>query len=107
MVLLIFTPTTLLEIENSNSSTFFEIVTAKLCTKIKESLENFCKEKKECFYSKTEIRMSSSGSPISGNEISDISYTLGATGEGVTSRRLSSIRFDYRENYASSSSSTI
>ena len=50
-LLLIFTPETLLYIDKSNSSTFFETATGKLCTKFKESLENFCKEQKESFSS--------------------------------------------------------
>ena len=47
--------------------------------------------------------MYSSGSAMWGVEISDISYTSGVAGEGVTPRRLSSIRIDCEEDYASSS----
>ena len=50
--------------------------------------------------------MSYSGSSMWGDEISEISYTYGATGEGVTPRRLSSIQIDYMEDSASSSSWT-
>ena len=53
------------------------------------SLKNFCIEWKEIFSSITEIRMSSAGSSMRGDEISQISYTYGAAGEGVTPRRLS------------------
>ena len=65
-VLLLCTPTTILEKEKSNSSSFSEAITGKLCTqfKIEESLENFCIEWKERFYSTTKIWMSSSGSAI-------------------------------------------
>ena len=45
--------------------------------------------------------MSYSGSDISRNEISKISYTSGPAGEGVTPRRLSSFRIDYEEDSAS------
>ena len=48
--------------------------------------------------------MSSFGSAMWGDEISEISYTSGAAGEGVTPRRLSSLQIDYEEDYASSSS---
>ena len=47
-----------------------------------------------------------SRSSMWGGEISDISYTSGAAGEGCTSRRLSSIRIDYVEDSASFSSWT-
>ena len=47
--------------------------------------------------------MSSSGSSMWGDEISEISYTSGAVGEGVTPRILSSIRIDCEEDFASSS----
>ena len=50
--LLIYTPETPLEIEKSNSYSFSETIIGKLCTKFKESLENFCKEWKECFLQK-------------------------------------------------------
>ena len=46
--------------------------------------------------------MSSSILAIWGYEISDISQTSGASGEGVTPRRLSSIQIDCVEDYASS-----
>ena len=38
-----------------------------------------------------------------GDDISDISYTFGAAGEGVIAGRLSWIRIDCEEDYASSS----
>ena len=41
---------------------------------------------------------------IWGYEISDISWNSGASGEGVTTWRLSLIRIDYVEDFASSSS---
>ena len=50
--------------------------------------------------------MSYSGSTMWGDEISEISYTSGGVKEGVTPRRVSSIRIDYVEDSASSSSWT-
>ena len=46
------------------------------------------------------------GSVVWEYEISDISYTSGATGEGVTTRRLSTFRIDWVEDSTSSSSWT-
>ena len=51
--------------------------------------------------------MSYFGSSMWGYEISDISYTSGAAREGITPRRLSSIRIVCVEDYASSSCLTI
>ena len=45
--------------------------------------------------------MSSSGSAMWGDEISYISYTFGAAGEGVTLRIFSSIRIECEEYCAS------
>ena len=60
------TPAKTLEREKSNSSSFSEAMTGKLCTefKIEESLENAYIEGKYSFSSITKIRMSSSGSYI-------------------------------------------
>ena len=55
-------------------------------------------------YVKNLTQMSSSVSTIWGDEISEISQISGATREGVTTRRLSTIRIDWVEDYASSSS---
>ena len=73
---------------------------------IEESLENFCIEWKEKFSSTIYIWMYSSGSSMWWDDISEISYTYEAAGEGVTPRRLSSIRIDCEEDSASSSSWT-
>ena len=50
--------------------------------------------------------MSSFGLSMWGDEILEISYTSEAVGEGVTPRRLSSIRIDSEEDSTSSSSWT-
>ena len=59
------------------------------------------------FFFKNKDWMSSSRSSMWGDEILEISYTFGAAGEGFTPRRLSSIRIDCEETFASSLSSTI
>ena len=50
-----------------------------------------------------EVWMSCSGSTVWEDEISDISLTSGATGEGITTTRLSTFQIDWVEDYVSSS----
>ena len=102
-VLYICTLEATLEEEKSNFSSLSEAITGKFCTEFKgKTPVNVCMEVQQNFSSISEIQMSSSVSTIWEDEISEISWTSRASGEGVTAWRLSSIRIDWVEDSTSS-----